>query len=173
MKALILTTNNNQIVQVESQEFPTAPSLVWVNCPDNCNTNWTYDGKYFIEPPSTEPTLVELKLAKNEEINQARLIANQSTFTYNNKQIACDQLSRGDIDAINGYVATRGTMPPNWVGGWKAVDNSIVLIPDVTTWNAFFDALIFAGQINFAKSQTLKTQLANATTAEQVEAISW
>jgi len=87
--------------------------------------------------------------------------------------IACDPLSRSDIDGINGYVATRGEMPPNWVGGWKAVDNSIVSIPDVVTWNAFFDSMIAQGQANFAKSEGLKAQLNAATTPEQVAAITW
>lgn len=123
--------------------------------------------------PPVPPTLSELKILKNIEINQARLMANQTTFTYQSKQIACDQLSRGDIDGVNGYVATRGTLPPNWVGGWKAVDNSIVPIQTVDAWNGFFDSMIAQGQANFAKSEGLKFQLAAAQTAEQVAAINW
>jgi hypothetical protein len=123
--------------------------------------------------PPAPPTLAELKALKNTEINQARLTANQTTFTYQAKQIACDPLSRGDIDGVNGYVATRGALPPNWVGGWKAVDNSIVLIQTVDAWNSFFDSMIAQGQANFAKSEGLKAQLAAATTAEQVAAITW
>jgi hypothetical protein len=49
-------------------------------------------------PAPAQPTLAELKAAKNTEINTSRLAANQTTFTHQNKQIACDQLSRGDID---------------------------------------------------------------------------
>lgn len=124
-------------------------------------------------PAPAEPTLAELKTAKNSEINTARLAANQTTFTYQGKQIACDPLSRGDIDGVNGYVATRGTLPPNWVGGWKAVDNSIVPIQTVAAWNSFFDSMIAQGQANFAKSESLKAQLAAATTPEQVAAINW
>jgi len=118
-------------------------------------------------------SLSELKSLKNTEINAARLSANQTTFTYQGKQVACDPLSRSDIDGINGYVATRGEMPNNWIGGWKATDNSIILIPDVSTWNEFYDSMIAQGQANFAKSESLKAQLAEATTPEQVAAISW
>jgi hypothetical protein len=124
-------------------------------------------------PPPEPPTLAELKSLKNAEINTARLNANQTYFLYQGHQVACDPLSRSDIDGINGYVATRGEMPPNWVGGWKAIDNSIIFIPDVPTWNAFYDSMIAQGQANFAKSEGLKAQLAAATTAEQVSAINW
>ena len=47
MKALIL---NNQIVQVEQIEFPVAEPLYWLDCPENCTTNWTYNGATFQEP---------------------------------------------------------------------------------------------------------------------------
>ena len=124
-------------------------------------------------PPPEPPTIAELKTLKNEEINAARLTANLTTFTHNGKLFACDQLSRGDIDGINGYVGTRGGLPGNWVGGWKSVDNSIYPIPDVATWNAFYDSMIAQGQANFLKSQNLKMQLESAIDAEQVAAIKW
>jgi hypothetical protein len=124
----------------------------------------------FLNPPVSVETL---KLAKNAEINESRLKANLTTFQHNGKAFACDQLSRGDIDGINGYVGTRGALPPNWIGGWKAVDNSIVAIADVNAWNAFYDSMIAQGQANFAHSQTLKSQLAAATTKAQVNAIAW
>ena len=47
MKALIL---NNQIVQVQQETFPVAPELVWLDCPENCTTAWTYNGITFQEP---------------------------------------------------------------------------------------------------------------------------
>lgn len=121
----------------------------------------------------TPPTLAELKAMKNEEINAARLNANLTTFTHNGKLFACDQLSRGDIDGINGYVGTRGGLPNNWVGGWKSVDNSIHPIPDIAAWCAFYDSMMAQGQANFIKSQNLKMQLESAIDAEQVAAIKW
>jgi len=117
--------------------------------------------------------LDDLRLAKNAEINTARLAANQTTFTHGGKLFACDPLSRSDIDGINGRVGTRGSLPVDWIGGWKAVDNSIVPIQNVADWNAFYDSMIAQGQANFAKSERLKAQLAVATTPEQVTAINW
>jgi hypothetical protein len=171
MKALIL---NNKIIQIEQNDFPVAEPLYWAKCPPEVTTEWAFEGGVFLPPIVPEPqTLAELKSLKNAEINTARLNANQTYFLYQGHQVACDPLSRSDIDGINGYVATRGEMPPNWVGGWKAIDNSIIFIPDVPAWNAFYDSMIAQGQANFAKSEGLKAQLAAATTAEQVAAINW
>jgi hypothetical protein len=115
----------------------------------------------------------QLKFDKNAEINAARLHANQSTFMHSGKVFACDKLSREDIDGINGRVATRGAFPDGWVGGWKAVDNTYIAITTIAQWNDFYDSMIAQGLANFAKSQSLKTSLAAATTAEQVAAITW
>lgn len=118
-------------------------------------------------------SLAQLKAAKNAEINAARLAANFSTFTHAGKAIACDQLSRSDIDGTNGFVALYSTLPPGWPGGWKAVDNTYVAIADVAAWKAFYSSMFAAGNANFAKAQTLKAQLDAATTAAQVSAIEW
>lgn len=124
-------------------------------------------------PEPIPPTLAELKAAKNNEINQARLAANRSTFTHSGKVIACDELSRGDIDGTNGIVSLFGVLPTGWFGGWKAVDNTSVVISDVTGWKAFYASMYAAGIANFTKAQTLKAQLSAATTAAQVSAIAW
>ncbi|HRL97831.1 MAG TPA: DUF4376 domain-containing protein [Acidovorax sp.] len=117
--------------------------------------------------------LAPLKAAKNDEINAARLAANFSTFEHGGKLIACDQLSRSDIDGTNGYVALNGAMPPGWLGAWKAVDNSYVLLPDVDAWKAFYMSMFAAGNANFAHAQALKTLLAAAATVQEIEAIQW
>ena len=121
-------------------------------------------------------SLEDLKARKNQEINDARLHANQTTFTYSGKAIACDQLSRGDIDAINGIVAITNELPPSWIGGWKAVDNTIVPIPNLNTWISFYAAMVQQGTINFNKAQTLKLQLETAYSAgnrENMEGVTW
>lgn len=119
------------------------------------------------------PTLAALMAGKNSEINAARLAANRSTFAHAGKSFACDELSRGDIDGANGYVTLYGAMPPGWPGGWKAVDNSYHQIADVAAWKAFYTSMFAAGSGNFSHAQTLKTQLAVATTEAQVAAIVW
>lgn len=118
-------------------------------------------------------TLADLKATKNLQINESRLKANRTSFTFNNKQIAADALSRSDIDAMHGIVLLNNEMPVGWQGGWKAMDNTYVAIPDVATWSLFYSAMVAQGQANFAHSQNLKATLAAATTITEVEAIKW
>lgn len=115
-------------------------------------------------------TLTEIKAAKNQQINAARLKANRSSFMFDSKEIACDELSRSDIDAVNGVVSLLGIVP---ITEWKAVDNTYVQIPDKPTWVQFYLAMVQQGQQNFAKAQALKAQLASAETVEQVNSIQW
>lgn len=117
--------------------------------------------------------LAPLKTQKNDEINAARLKANFTSFTHAGKVVACDELSRSDIDGTNGYVALNNAMPPGWPGGWKAVDNTYIPISTVADWKAFYLSLFAAGNANFAKAQSLKATLASATTAAQISAIVW
>lgn len=128
-------------------------------------SNWTRD-----IPPKT---LNELKLEKNAQINQWRAEVNTSTFTHAGKAFACDALSRSDIDAVNGRVATRGSFPNNWVGGWKAIDNTILVIDTIAKWNDFYDSMVNQGTVNFAHSQALKAALLAASTEQEVAAIVW
>lgn len=122
-------------------------------------------------PPA--PTLDELKAKKNAEINLARASANTSTFPHDGKTFACDALSRSDIDGVNGYVALYGALSPAFHGAWKAADNSYYPIADVAAWKAFYASMVATGAANFAHAQTLKAQLAAATTSEAVAAIVW
>ena len=119
------------------------------------------------------PSLEALKVEKNEEINAARLAANFTTFPHAGKVFRCDALSRSDIDGTNGTMTLTGAFPPNWPGGWKAVDNTYIQITTREQWEAFYLAMCATGAVNFAHSQTLKATLAAATTAEQVAAITW
>lgn len=119
------------------------------------------------------PTLSQIKTAKNEEINLARDAANTSSFAHGGKTFSCDQLSRSDIDGVNGYVALYGALPPGFPGAWKAVDNTYLPIPDIEAWKTFYTSMVVAGAANFAHAQELKTQLAAATTPEGVTAIVW
>lgn len=142
----------------------------FVDAPDHVVCGYLWDGSVFTPPPVD---LVALKAAKNAEINAARLAANFSTFPYADKAIACDQLSRSDIDGTNGFVSLYGSLPPGWPGGWKAVDNTYVPISSVAEWKAFYSSMFAAGNANFAKAQALKEQLEAATTPEEVQFITW
>lgn len=117
--------------------------------------------------------LAAAKEAKNLEINTARLNANRGWFTFLDCRIACDQLSREDIDGVNGEVLNTGALPVNWPGGWKHMDNGYVPITNIEAWKSFYSAMVAQGMANFAKAQSLKQQLENALTVQEVAAIKW
>ena len=114
-----------------------------------------------------------IKAEMNLQINRWRLEANTSYFTHEGKQFDCDALSRSDIDGISTYISLYGTLPPTFPGAWKAKDNTLFAIPDVDTWKQFISSMVADGTSNFIKAQTLKAQLAAATTYEQVMALEW
>lgn len=181
----VLTVSSQEALVANTQQGETA---IGGNCPA-VPSYWDFVYQTWVTKPASPGvwakwdstvkswqdlrTLADLKAAKNTEINTARLKANQSGFMYGGHLIATDTLSRSDIDAANGYIALNDAMPADWPGAWKADDNAYVPISDIATWKAFYSAMVAAGNTNFAKSQTLKTALAAATTADQVAAIVW
>jgi hypothetical protein len=124
----------------------------------------------FVAPPVD---LAPAKAAKNQLINEWRLAANQTTFPYAGKLIACDALSRSDIDAVAGSVGLSGEFRPGFPGAWKAVDNSYVALPNIAAFKAMYAAMVDQGTANFMHSQTLKAALAAAETIEQIDEIVW
>lgn len=122
---------------------------------------------------SPDISLDAAKANKVSEINNARLVANTKYFNYNDKQIACDTLSRSDIDGTNGYVSLMGTFPDGWVGQWKTVDNTYIPIATIDDWKAFYAAMVAQGQANFLYAQGLKKLVADATDVQQVAAVYW
>lgn len=151
-----------------AQVFPLVEPIDWAAQPtDTSAVMWNDGTPIWVETASLD----DLKARKNDEINAGRMSANLTTFTYAGKEIACDTLSRSDIDGTNGYVSLFGAFAPNWKGAWKAKDNSYVPIATVDDWKAFYSAMVQQGQQNFDHAQSLKASLANATTPEQVAAI--
>lgn len=119
------------------------------------------------------PDITVLKAAKNLQINQWRATANKTHFPHGGKLIACDDLSRGDIDAVANSIALTGAFPAGFPGAWKATDNSYIMLSDVDAFKAMHAAMTAQGTANFMHAQTLKTALAAATTEEQINAIVW
>lgn len=70
MKALISPQENNRIVEVKANNktFPIAEPLHWIDCPNNCSTEWTYVNGEFIEPEPAplppNPTVVSMRQAR-------------------------------------------------------------------------------------------------------------
>lgn len=123
--------------------------------------------------PPTAQEIAAAKSAKNAQINQWRATANQTTFPYGGKQIACDQLSRSDIDAVANSIALTGAFPAGFPGAWKAVDNTYIMLPNVDAFKAMHASMTAQGTINFGHSQELKAALAAATTVAEMDAIVW
>jgi hypothetical protein len=122
-------------------------------------------------PPGVD--LATIKVARNAEINTWRAAANVSTFPHAGKVIACDALSRSDIDGVANHIALFGTFPAGFPGAWKAVDNTLIPLPDVDAFRAMYASMTAQGTENFNHSQSLKAALALATTPEEVAAIEW
>jgi hypothetical protein len=143
-------------------------------------TEGVYSESWSIQPKlaaQVDVSLAQAKSAKNDYINSQRWLANQTTFTHGGKSFQCDALSRGDIDWVNGYVATHEALPPGFPGAWKATDNTYYSLPDVAAWNAFYLSIGVVGAANFAHAQSLKAQLAlvtdPATAQAHLDAIVW
>lgn len=123
--------------------------------------------------------LAVLRDYKHKQINKWREEANFTYFIYQGKRIACDRLSRSDIDGTNGEIVgtavITGTpaMPLGWVGGWKTMDNSYVPITTPEQWKAFYSAMFNCGSMNFAKSQYLKHIVDTSSNLQMVLDLNW
>lgn len=68
MKALISPLENNRIAQVSAEEFPIAKPLHWLDCPDDCTPEWSFDGIEFHAPLDSGTPIPE-----SVSMRQARL----------------------------------------------------------------------------------------------------
>jgi hypothetical protein len=132
-----------------------------------------WDGETFIKPDAAPVDLAALKVAKNAEINRWRDEANATSFPYAGKLIAVDFVSYKDIMVTAGNISLFGTFPPDWPGGWKAMDNTYIAMPTIDDFKAMYAAMTQRGLNNFTHSQALKAAKDAATTPEEVAAIVW
>lgn len=148
-------------------EVPSEQRLEWLLY----RTNEARDGLELLPLPSTD--LGALRIAKNADIDRWRAEANASTFPHQGKLIACDALSRSDIDGVANHIALFGAFPEGFPGGWKATDKTMLPLPDVDAFRAMYASMTAQGAENFNHSQALKAQLATASTPEEIAAIHW
>jgi hypothetical protein len=147
-----------------------ATAAAWVNY----RANEARDGVEPVPPAAPAPVdLVTLKAAKNEQINAWRAAANMSTFPHAGKQIACDALSRSDIDGVANNISLSGGFPAGFPMAWKATDNTFIELADVDAFKAMYASMTAQGTENFNHAQALKAQLAAASTPEEIAAIEW
>ena len=57
MKALIKGT---EVIQVQEQQFEVHPDFIWVSCPDDCTTDWSYIGGVLTPPVTVVPSIPEV-----------------------------------------------------------------------------------------------------------------
>lgn len=117
--------------------------------------------------------LEALREQRRADIDHWRAEANASTFPHEGKQIACDALSRSDIDGVANHIALFGDFPEGWPGGWKATDKTMLPLTDVDAFRAMYSSMTAEGTSNFNHSQELKARLAVASTPEEIAAIQW
>ena len=67
MKALIF---QNKVIQVEQNEFEVSPTMIWVDCPDNCVPGWTYIDGVLAAPAQSEPNQQEIINSYTESIQE-------------------------------------------------------------------------------------------------------
>lgn len=76
MKALIDPRFDNRVCQVQEDDFVVADPLYWTDCPEDCTTEWTYNGSEFLPPMPEVPTEEQNKitaislLATTDWVNQ-------------------------------------------------------------------------------------------------------
>lgn len=136
----------------------------------NYYESWT-TGLYSFE--ELDRMLADERLSVNERINLGRERANFHFFPFRGKRIACDRLSRSDIDGTSMYIAQFGSFPEDWVGGWKAMDNSYVSLATLEDWKEFIKAIFDQGQINFKHAQALKEIMRTTRDLKVMSSLGW
>lgn len=137
--------------------FPMRPSPVHV---------FDFEAKSWIDPRSLD----EVKAQRRSRITERRM-AEDLRFPWAGKWYQADTDSWKQITGVHGWVTANGALPPWFPGFWKAEDNTYTPIPDVTTWWDFYGAALARGSQNFVHAETLKSQVAAATSIEEVEAV--
>jgi hypothetical protein len=168
--AIIVDGKVDNIIEVDA--LGALEGVVLVEAP-TASIGDQWDGKQFVKPASGPVDMEMLKAAKNEQINAWRALANMSTFPHAGKQIACDALSRSDIDGVANNISLSGGFPAGFPMAWKATDNTFIELADVDAFKDMYTSMTAQGTENFNHAQALKALLAAAGTPEEIAAIEW
>jgi hypothetical protein len=169
MKALIL---KNTVVQIELEEFPVAQPMTWVECANDVDVGWIYDGESFSAPTSESKTLEDLKSLKRTYINQSRDLEETGGFEYLGKILDSDERSslRITMAAMTARLSLDAEQP--FSIDWTTKDNSILTL-DVYQTLEMPKALAIHGLTGHGKAKYLKGLVDNATSPEELESIIW
>lgn len=159
-KALI---HNNKIVQVESESFEVHPNFTWVDCPDDCDTSWSYDGS---ECKPIEITLDELKAAKKTE-NASKRYAKETSGVYYNEYFLLTE--RGDVNIMNATMEKirRGLVETI---EWKC-GNGLYFTLTLSNIDEIELLILTHIQTSFATEKVYNEAIEAATTSEELKAI--
>ena len=126
-------------------------------------------------PPVVDPVqeLADAKLWKNNEINISWNDANNGTFVYDGHVVDSNPKAYASLNAVATHIGLMESLPTDFPNEWKLHDNTVIPIPDVDTFKLLFMAMTDARNANFIKAQSLKTALKDASTLEEVSAITW
>lgn len=141
--------------------YPEAPT-------PTCNLHWT-GALTWID----EADLAAQRANKNAQINAAWIREDSVEFHYAGERIGAEPDDALRLNAINGFISLMGVMPPDWPGVWKTKANTFIPLPDVDAWKPFYTAFVTKGVANYMAAQSLKAQIAAATTAAEIAAIAW
>lgn len=169
MRALVGTEDRIFDVVLDDRTFPVAPPLRWVEAPDDVDPRtWTWGGSRVV-PPS-EPTLEERKREKRQEINEARDRASRQPVVYDGNTYDADprsiRLLTATIAAFNAGIAR----PSDFA--WTTSDDQDVPLTKAQV-KELAAAMFLHGQQVHKKSRQLKAQARAATTAAELDEITW
>lgn len=129
----------------------------------------TFDGRWYELGFVPEPPLVDLKLAKREEINRARDAAEQGGFSYLGKTFDSDTVSCLRISCA---AQSMELAPSSSTITWTCQDNSTIdLTP--TDLKGLVATLAMHSNTCHEKATALKEKIEAAQTAEELAAITW
>ena len=125
--------------------------------------------RYFQIVEIPKPTFDELKIAKREEINQARDAAEQGGFEYMGKIFDSDQVS---CIRMMGASQALLSAPPETTITWTCQDNSTINL-NGTAFAGLVVALATHSNTCHQKATALKAKIEEAKTKEELDKITW
>lgn len=115
--------------------------------------------------------LADYKARRMAEIDRLRQKRNMGTFSHAGKEFAFDQHAFKDVMVIAGYIGMTNELPTSFPGAWKAIDNSLLLMPTVNDFKNFYASMVNTGINSFLFCEGLRADLNNATTYEEIYAL--
>lgn len=129
-------------------------------------------GKQYIITDTIPVDIEELKQQKWHEIKSIRDQKEQSGFPYSNKTLDSDSISvqRISVAAVNAQTALLLKLP--FEISWKCADNTELLLDAQGILGATAALAQYSNSLHI-KARNIKVLIDNATTAEEVQGITW